>query len=135
MGGSINQLRGTTTSIVKTLKSQGFGNTEALLSAARTPIMRKKLAALIGSTPQHVLELANRADLSRIKGVAGVYSDLLELVGINSVRTLARQNAELLHEALVEINQARCLTKVPPSVTRVKSWISQAKALRGAISL
>lgn len=133
MGISITQLRGTTASMIKTLKSQGLGNVDALLLAARTPLMRRKLAQMVGTTPQHILAIANRADLSRIKGVAGTYCDLLELAGVGSVRTLAKQKKEHLHEALIDINQRHQLCKVPPSSTRVCSWIEQAKTLKSHI--
>ena len=76
-----------------------------------------------------ILELANRADLARISGIAGVFSDLLEHAGVDTVKELATRNPDNLHAKLLEINAAKKLSGRAPSQGMVKDWVAQAKAL------
>lgn len=46
------------------------------------------MADCAGVAVEAMLELANRADLARIKGIAGVYSDLLEEAGVDTIKEL-----------------------------------------------
>jgi predicted flap endonuclease-1-like 5' DNA nuclease len=75
------------------------------------------------------LELANRADLARVKGVSGVYSDLLESAGVDTVKELATRRPDNLHAKLLEINEKEKLTERVPTAAAVESWIGQAKEL------
>ena len=52
---------------------------------------RKALASKLGIDERALLELGNRADLARIKGVGAVYSDLLEFAGVDTVAELAKR--------------------------------------------
>jgi len=79
---------------------------------------------------QTILELANRADLARIKGVAGVYSDLLEEAGVDTVKELKKRVPEKLHAKLLEINEQKKLTAKPPALKMVATWVSLAKRRR-----
>ena len=55
--------------------------TEDLLAAGATPHGRREISKAIGMSEHNILKHLNRADLMRIKGVAGQYSDLLEAAG------------------------------------------------------
>jgi len=112
------------------LKARGLKDTDALFNAALTPEGRKELAAYAGVSEQTILELANRADLARIKGIAGVYSDLLEEAGVDTVRELAKRDPENLHAQLLEINTQKGLTARPPALKTVKTWVSLARRRR-----
>lgn len=125
----IQELRGITSNVVDALKAQGVTNSEALLEAAKTASARKQLASTIGVETGVILDLANRADLNRVSGIGGVYSDLLEEAGVDTVRELAHRNPENLHAKINEINQIRQLTQRPPSLDQITDFISQAKAL------
>lgn len=54
-----------------------------------------------------VSELANRADLSPLKGVAGGCSDLSDQTGMDRVTELARRKPDNLHAKIVA-TQAGC---------------------------
>lgn len=125
----VKDLKGATASVVNKLKEKGISNSEHLLESAAKPVGRKELAAHCGCDAREILELANRADLSRVKGVAGVYSDLLEKAGVDTVKELATRKPENLHAKMLETNQAEALTKQPPSAAQVDAWVQQAKAL------
>ena len=47
--------------------------------------------------------MANRADLARVRGVGGVFSDLLEHAGVDTVREFAIRRPDNLYANLVEI--------------------------------
>jgi len=87
----------------------------------------------VGVEARTILELANRADLSRIHSVAGVHSDLLEQAGVDTVKELATRNADNLHARLVELNSQTKLTGQVPSRNMVRDWIAQAGELPRAL--
>ena len=130
----VRELTGITDTIVATLKGKGIANNDDLVSAAATPQQRKALAEDCGCDPRVILELANRADLARIKGVSGVYSNLLECAGVDTVKELATRRPDNLHAKLLETNTAEPLTERPPTAPQVADWIAQAKALPPTLS-
>ncbi len=129
MSVAINDLKGMHPDISKQLKEMGITNNEQLLEASKSPEERKALAAKLAIETRPLLELANRADLSRVKGVAGVYSDLLEQAGVDTVKELATRRPDNLHAKMVEVNHAKNLTARLPTLEMVESWVSQAKEL------
>lgn len=125
----ISELRGITDAVLNTLKAKGFGDSESLLEAAKTPQGRKELAKAAAVDAAVILELVNRADLARVKGIGRVYSDLMEEAGVDTVKELAQRVPVNLHAKLVEINTKRQLTQRPPSVDQVAEFVAQAKEL------
>jgi predicted flap endonuclease-1-like 5' DNA nuclease len=79
--------------------------------------------------PRAILELANRADLARVRGVAGVFSDLLERAGVDTVKELATRNPDNLHAKVEEVNARERLSGRTPPWSAVKDWVAQAKVL------
>jgi predicted flap endonuclease-1-like 5' DNA nuclease len=125
----VKDLKGITDTLVEALKRQGVTDNEQLVAAAATPDLRSALASECGCPARTLLELANRADLARVKGVSGVYSDLLERAGVDTVKELARRRADNLHAKIIETNSAENLTQRPPTEAQVQDWIAQAQAL------
>ncbi len=130
----LKDLRGASTSLVEALTAEGITDNEAFVDAAAAPDQRQSLAARCDTDVSTILELANRADLARIKGVSGVYSDLLENAGVDTVKELATRNPANLHQKLVETNDAMQLTQRPPTAAQVEAWIAQAKDLPKLLS-
>jgi len=130
----LKDLRGASTSLVEALTAEGITDNEAFVDAAAAPDQRKSLAARCDTDVSTILELANRADLARINGVSGVYSDLLENAGVDTVKELATRNPANLHQKLVETNDAMQLTQRPPTAAQVEAWIAQAKDLPKLLS-
>jgi predicted flap endonuclease-1-like 5' DNA nuclease len=89
MATPVKELKGVTDAIAAALAAKDIKDNDALVSAAASAEQRKALAADCGCEVRDLLELANRADLARIKGVSGVYSDLLERAGVDTVKELA----------------------------------------------
>ncbi|GAB3639701.1 DUF4332 domain-containing protein [Spirosoma arcticum] len=129
MSVTIGELRGITDAVLIALKGQGLSDSDALLEAAKTPQGRKSLALAAEVESTIILELANRADLARIKGIGRVYSDLMEEAGVDTVKELARRSPANLHAKLIEINTTRQFTQRPPSVEQVSDFVEQAKSL------
>lgn len=112
------------------LQAQGIRNSDQLLKASRTPDQRKALADQAGITPEAVLELANRADLARIKGVGQIYADLLEQAGVDTVKELAARVPANLHATLAAVNAEKKLAGRAPTLAEIKKWVTQAKRIR-----
>jgi predicted flap endonuclease-1-like 5' DNA nuclease len=111
------------------LKKLNIYNCDQLLHAATTPEGRQALAKQTKADTQAILELANRADLARVRGVGGVFSDLLEHAGVDTVKELARRRPDNLHAKLLETNVDRSLAGRLPTLDAVADWVSQAKEL------
>lgn len=129
MSVNLGELKGITDAVLNMLKAQGLGNSDELLEVARTPEGRKDLSQTIGVNAAVILDLANRADLARVKGIGRVYSDLMEEAGVDTVKELAQRVPANLHAKLIEINSRRQLTQRPPSLDQVANFVDQAKGL------
>ena len=127
---AIGKLKGMTPELVAKFKACGYDSAEKLFAAVITPQSREELAASLGIDKNVILALANRADLARIKGIAGVYGDLLEEAGVDTVKELKGRTAENLHAKILEVNAAKNLTPKPPTLKNVQTWISLAKRRR-----
>jgi predicted flap endonuclease-1-like 5' DNA nuclease len=126
---SIDELRGASKDLVSKLKEQGISDVEQLLAAAKTTAARTSLAKTVGVDAKMILELANKADLARIKGVAGAFSDLLEEAGVDTVKELASRVPTSLAAKLETVNKEKKISGRMPTADMVTDWISQAKAL------
>ena len=122
------ELFGVREDLAASLKAAGLTDSDKLLAAAATPADRKALAATLGVDEKEVLELANRADLARIKGVGKVYSDLLEWAGVDTVAELAQRNPDNLFEKIISAANEHFVQRLPRSQD-VADWVAQAKAL------
>lgn len=124
----VHQIRGIQMSTAEKLAAAGITTSEALLEAGKTPAGRKELAEKIGADPKEILELVNRADLARIRGIGEVYSNLLENAGVDTVVELARRVPANLHAKLVEQTLAGDARRAP-TLAQVEDWVRQAKEL------
>eukprot|EP00913_Durusdinium_trenchii_P006350 g5962.t1 len=115
------------------LEAAGIKDTDALLSACKTPADRKALAEKTGLGDAQVLKWANMVDLYRVKGIGSEYSELLEASGVDTVPELAQRNAANLAAKMIEVNDAKSLTRAVPSEKVVTGWIDHAKTLDRAL--
>lgn len=127
---AIRKLKGVTPEVEAKLRACGLNTAEELFEAVLTPQSRQDLAASFSVDPQVILELANRADLARIKGIAGVYGDLLEEAGVDTVKELKGRTPENLYAKLIEVNTAKDLTLKPPTLKNVQTWVALARRRR-----
>ncbi|MBU0501542.1 MAG: DUF4332 domain-containing protein [Gammaproteobacteria bacterium] len=125
----ITELNGMTEAIAEKLKLKGVKTNEQYLEISADPKQRRELAKELGIDAKEVLDLANRADLARVKGVSGVYSELIDRAGVETVKELAHRVPEHLHSKLLEVNEGTKLTGRVPTTGEVEKWIQQAKEL------
>jgi hypothetical protein len=111
------------------LKSAGIRSTTKLLERSSTPRLRKQLAQLTNIPTNLILDWANIADLTRVRGVALDYAELLNAIGVDTVRDLRRRNAANLVARMIEVNAAKKQVEALPTEKRVASWIASAKEL------
>ena len=132
---TITAIEGIAETKAEKLRSAGIRTTEALLENANTPKRREKLAAATKLSEKQILTWVNHADLMRIKGVSGQYSELLEKAGVDTVKELRTRNAENLAAAMEKKNNARKnrLVQRTPSAKVVQKWIDQAKQLKPVV--
>lgn len=117
------------------LKSAGAETTKDLLKLAKTPADRKKLAEASGISEVLILKWANHADLMRIKGIGGEFAELLERVGVDTVKELKNRNAENLHEAVQKFDLTTSpIVRRKPSKASIHAWVRQAKRLKPTLT-
>lgn len=115
--------------VAKKFKKAGVGSVEALLKKGSTPAGRKELAAAINMDPKKLLRFVNHADLMRVKGIGGEYSELLEAAGVDTVVELGKRSAANLHAKMGEVNGKKKLVRQLPALSQVENWVAQAKKL------
>ncbi len=111
------------------LGKAGIKTVEGLLKEGATKKGRAEIAKQSDIDEGKILDWVNMADLFRIKGVASQFAELLKAAGVDTVKELRNRNAENLHAKLVEVNEAKKLTRVVPPLTKVADFIEQAKQL------
>jgi predicted flap endonuclease-1-like 5' DNA nuclease len=117
----------------KKLKDAGVNSIESLLKTCATKKARAELAKKTDILEETILTWVNHADLMRIKGIGGEYSELLEAAGVDTVPELSKRNGDNLYEKIVEVNGAKKLVRKLPAKKQVLNWIEQAKKLPRAI--
>ncbi len=126
---AVANVKGVTADLAAKLTAQGIKDSDDLLEKCKTAAARRQIASALGMDAKDVLELANRADLIRIKGVAGAFSDLLEEAGVDTVAELAKRAPENLQKRLAEVNEAKKITHRTPTLEMVTEWVTEAKTL------
>lgn len=126
---AIAQIEGIGEAQAAKLKAAGVSSVEALLEAGASPKGREELAAKTGLSEKNLLEWVNHADLFRINGIGSEFADLLEAAGVDSVPELAQRNPENLYAKLEELNGQKNLVRALPALSRVITFIEEAKTL------
>lgn len=111
------------------LEAAGVKSVETLLDTCATKKGRTDLADKTGISEKLVLKWANHADLMRINGIGGEYSELLEAAGVDTVPELATRKAENLHKKMTEVNDQKSLVRKLPTEAQVEDWVKQAAKL------
>ena len=134
MPSSISELVGLGPSFAIKMKNIGIRTTEKLLETAKSVKGRQMLAEKTEIDQAQLLRVANLIDRMRIKGVGQEYAELLEAVGVVTVKELRYRNPARLAEAMVQANAKRKLVRVLPSEHTIERWIDHAKKLPVKIS-
>lgn len=124
---SISALEGITAEVEERLESVGIYYSDDLLRRAGKAYSRRKLAKELDIEPRILIDLVNRAELIRVKGIGLQYTNLLERAGIASVNELAQQNPEALRTELLAAANSGYNKRVP-GLDEIKLWVEQAKS-------
>lgn len=116
-------------SAIAILKASGIRTTATLLEAAKNPKGRKVLSQKTGIDQKRLLRWANAADRMRVKGLGKEYSELLRIVGVDTVKELKYRNPGKLAQAMAAANKKRKMVRLVPTEKAVGRWIEEAKKL------
>ena len=130
----VSKLRGISFDVRAKLKRNGVTYTHQLLAAAGQPGQRTKFSEESGIEEPTLSRLTCRADLARIKGIGAIFADMLELLSVDRVATLAGQEPEALHHALATLNSAERFARRAPTPEEVEDWVLQARQLPKLVS-
>lgn len=125
----IDEIEGIGPALSEKLSGAGISTTDSLLEQCCTPDGRRSIEEATGISQAQILKFVNHADLMRVKGIGGEYSELLECAGVDTVPELAQRNAANLAAKLAEINEEKKLVRAVPSESQVENWVAQAKDL------
>ncbi|MEC4986012.1 MAG: DUF4332 domain-containing protein [Oscillatoria sp. PMC 1068.18] len=103
---------------------------EELFERGATKEGRTQLVQATGINKNKMLKYVNLADLCRIKGIGGEYSELLQATGVNTVDELKILSPDSLYDKMMVENDRQQRVKQPPSLSQVRNWIAQAKEIR-----
>ena len=125
----LTMIEGIGETLANKLRKGGVGSTDSLLKEGATKKGRIALAERCGIDEGRILKFVNHADLMRIKGIGGEYSEILEAAGVDSVPELARRNPASLAAAMGVVNAQKKLVRAVPTEKRVAGWVAQAGKL------
>lgn len=134
MAKKIQEIEGIGPAYQEKLEAAGIKTVEALLEAGKTRKGRSDLEAQTGIDHKRLLSWVNMADLFRINGVGPQFAELLKRSGVDTVKELAQRNPANLHAKLVEINEEKKLAKAVPALSRVETFIAEAKTLEPVVT-
>ncbi len=115
------------------LNKAGVRGLNGLLKLGATRKGRQEISKATGINAKVILEWVNRADLFRVKGIGGQYSDLLEAAGVDTAVELSKRQPEALLEAMKKANAKLNKVNQVPGLSNVKAWIKNAKSLKRVI--
>lgn len=134
MAYKIDQIEGIGPAYAEKLSAAGIKTTEALLEKCAAKKGRAQIAEATGISEKLILKWTNHADLFRVNGIAGQFAELLEAVGVDTVKEFRHRVPANLQPKLVEINEAKNLCNRVPSVAELEKMIAQAKELEPLIT-
>lgn len=131
---SVKDIEGIGPVFQEKLAKAGITTVEGLLKEGASKKGRVAIAAASDIDEGKILDWVNMADLFRIKGIASQFAELLKAAGVDTVKELRNRNAENLHAKLEEVNAAKSLTRVVPSLDKITDFIEQAKKLEPVVT-
>lgn len=100
---------------------------QELLDKCKTRASRREFVKALEITDIELIKLVKTANLIRIEGIGEREVEMLEAVGVDTVKELARMNATNLSKKLVSYGEEKNISI--PSEEEVAKWIEQAKTL------
>lgn len=130
----IQEIEGIGPVIGQKFEDAGIKTVEALLEEGASKSGRKKLADATGLDESRILTFVNMADLFRINGVGKQFAELLVKAGVDTVKELKMRRADNLHAKLIEVNEQFNISGSVPALSRIETFIEEAKVLEPKIT-
>ena len=126
----ILKLEGVGPAYAAKLKEAGLATVRKFYDATRTQSGRESVVRRTGIPQATVVRLAQAADLMRVPGVGAQQAELLEAVGVDSMRDLARRDARNLSDRIWSANNlGKRFAGTTPSPLTLDRWIQSARAI------
>lgn len=113
----------------KSLEAVGVSFVENLVGLDKDGI--KDLASKTKISEKLIDKWAEHADLMRIGGVGPEYSEVLNEIGIDSVKEFAQRNPKNTLDRIMALDKEKPdVFRRPPSLKMVEEWIEEAKKIK-----
>ncbi len=113
----------------KSLEKAGYSKVENLISIDSVKI--KSLSATTKISEKLIDKWAEHADLMRIGGVGPEYADVLNQIGIDSVKEFAQRNPKNTLDRIMELDKKKPdVFRKPPRLEEIEEWIEEAKKIK-----
>jgi len=126
---NLREFQGVNPDVISRLESLGVKNIEDMLTAGKTPLLRKELSEHSGVALETILELVKLADISRLEGVKGIRARLYVNAGIDSIEAFSQWEPEALHVYLEEFVHSSGFDGIAPLPKEIESTILHAAEL------
>ncbi len=130
----LTEIQGITKSFASKLSRCGIRSTYSLLKKATRLNDRNSIARKIGVPVKKFTQWVAATDFTRIRGIGGQFSNLLQCCGIENLKQLARTKPEALCKKMKSLNQKRHYVKQLPSQKQVSFWVRRAKSISKIIN-
>ena len=128
-GMKVIELEGIGNKYSKTLSSAGAPTVESLLGLDKAGI--KALAEKTKISEKLIDKWAEHADLMRIGGVGPEYAEVLNEIGVDSVKELAQRNPKNTLDKIMALDKEKPdVFRRPPTLNAVEGWIAEAKEIK-----
>ena len=132
-GTPIEEIEGIGTGFGKRLRADGVDTTEKLLELCASDDGVRRVCQCVDIDEDTVRTWGTMADLMRIRGLGGQWSELLWRSGVTSVQDLASRDASALAARMVEVNAAEHRVAELPGEQRVAQFIAEAAAMTSVL--
>lgn len=132
-GYPVEDIEGIGTGFGKRLRAEGIDSTDKLLVKLTTQSGIEQVCRVCDIDEKTARSWATMADLLRLPGVDGQWSELLWRCDVSDVQTLARQSAGPLVEKMKSVNVDEHRVPELPDEGRVAHWIREAGRMPGIL--
>jgi len=113
----------------KTMEKAGVLDVESLIGLDRDGI--KKLAEKTKISEKLIDKWAEHADLMRINGIGPEYAEVINEIGIDSVKELAQRNPNNTLDRIAKLDKEKPdVFRKPPTLQMIEDWIEEAKKIK-----
>ncbi|MHA1461392.1 MAG: DUF4332 domain-containing protein [Promethearchaeota archaeon] len=113
----------------KTMEKAGFLDVESLIGLDREAI--KNLAKKTKISEKLIDKWAEHADLMRIDGIGPEYAEVINEIGIDSVKELAQRNPNNTLDRIAKLDKEKPdMFRKPPTLQMITDWIDEAKKIK-----